>query len=119
MKRILVEFYSADMAENLISLLRETYDGVVFVYFSKEKKPTRMTRARLREVLGKHLGFAPSFLPIGEHSLQATVAAFSRFSRRSTKRVVSLWRWITAPVGCARFWSTARRSPLTRGFSGP
>ena len=81
MKRILVEFYSEDMSENLVSLLQEAYDGVVFVYFAKEKKPTRLTRARLKETLQKHFGFAPSFLPIGVCNLETTLSAFSRLPK--------------------------------------
>ncbi len=64
MKRILVEFYSWKAPENLISLLKERYDRVYFLYFQTGLAPKPKEKRMIGDVVQQILGFRPHFLPI-------------------------------------------------------
>lgn len=64
MERILIEFYSKRTPENLISLLKENYQGVWFFYFKGKDAPDSNTREQITKVVEETFGFAPLFHPV-------------------------------------------------------
>ncbi|MBR2615285.1 MAG: DUF1887 family protein [Clostridia bacterium] len=79
MKRILIEFYSKRTPENLISLLNERFDGIVFLCFQNDASPTPAVQGRIREVSEKLLGLVPEFIQISSPTAEAVMACFLEF----------------------------------------
>ncbi len=79
MKRILVEFYSHRTPENLISILKERFDGVLFLYFQTKDPPREAVKTQLKNVIRDLCGFFPVFVPLPHPSIQAALDAMENF----------------------------------------
>ncbi len=77
MKRFLIELFSRRTPENLISLFKERYDGVYFLYFSKDDAPNRKTKEHLKKTVLDILGFSPQFISIPEDSVESALSVLS------------------------------------------
>jgi len=77
MQRILIEFYSRHTSENLISLLKERYQGVIFFYFARTNEPSPDTQKLLQEEIQTLFGFTPEFYAIPEKTLSCALEHFS------------------------------------------
>lgn len=74
MKRILIEFYSKRTPENLLSLLKEPFDGAVFFCFA-DTAPEERVRDQLTRVIERLCGWRPVFHVISEKTLEAALEA--------------------------------------------
>ncbi len=79
MKRILIEFYSHRTPENLISILKERFDGVLFLYFQKKDPPRKSVQTQLKKVVADLCGFFPVFAPLPQTSIQAALNVMEEF----------------------------------------
>lgn len=71
--RILVEFYSHRTPENLISLLKERYDGVLFLYFETANKPKDSVEQQLIQTVEGRFGFKPRFISVPKNSISSVL----------------------------------------------
>jgi len=83
MKHYLVEFFSSEPMENLISLFQESFDGVIFVYFSKLDEPSRHTRQKYKEFIQNNFGYAPRFAACPQRDISSVLALFSSFPKHA------------------------------------
>ena len=75
-RRTLVEFYDIQYLENIISLLRGRYSGVVYFYFSRANEPTEEDRQALTEYVHNNFGFEPDFREIKENTVDCALKSF-------------------------------------------
>ena len=71
-----MEFYSVEAAENLISLCKEPYDGVTFIYFKGENEPSQSMRNKYDRLIRSRFGFSPRFLSVEHSNLPTALEAF-------------------------------------------
>lgn len=78
MKRVLIEFYSGRTPENLISLLKQRYDEILFYVFKGKNAPTEKDKKHLSDVVEEILGIRPQFRYIGKVDISSVVNSFPR-----------------------------------------
>ncbi len=78
MKRALIEFYSGRTPENLISLLKERYDEILFYALKGKNAPTEKDKKHLSDVVEEILGIRPEFRFLGKADIPTILNAFPR-----------------------------------------
>ncbi len=78
MKRVLIEFYSGRTPENLISLLKERYDEILFYVLKGKTAPTERDRQNLSDVVEEILGVRPAFRVLGKLDIPSILNIFPR-----------------------------------------
>jgi len=78
MKRVLMEFYSGRTPENLISLLKERYDEILFYAFRGKNAPTEKDRKHLSDVVEEILGIRPKFHLLSKVNIHSVLNEFPR-----------------------------------------
>ncbi|MBR7165723.1 MAG: hypothetical protein IKD18_05525, partial [Clostridia bacterium] len=77
MANVLIEFYSDRTPENLISILNESYDSVIFLYAAERSAPSPRKKAALSELVKKLFGFPAEFLEIPSLSVAGALEALN------------------------------------------
>ena len=90
MKRILIEFFSKRTPENLISLLKENYQGVCFLYFKGTEAPSEKTKQQITKVVREIFNFAPEFHPVSHRSIHEILNAFDTVLTPDREYVVDI-----------------------------
>ena len=75
-KEILIEFYDEVNLENVISLEKDRYAQVVFLYFADAPEPTQDGKDLLRRFIQRRCGIPTEFRPIHERSIAGVCTVF-------------------------------------------
>ncbi|MBR4287876.1 MAG: DUF1887 family protein [Clostridia bacterium] len=78
MKRVLIEFYSGRTPENLISLLKERYDEILFYALKGKNAPTEKEKTYLFNVVEEILNIRPAFRVLSKADILSILNAFPR-----------------------------------------
>ncbi len=90
MKRYLIEFYSKRAPENLISLLKDRFDGIWFLYFQKKSPPPSSIRTQLNRVVEDLFGFGVDFVEIERADIASVLASLDRITRAGEHYVIDI-----------------------------
>jgi len=84
MKRILIEFYSGNVPENLLSLLKERFDGIAFFYFQTKTAPSPFIQKQISSVISELVHFTPEFIAVSRYEISSVLDAFRSLIREGS-----------------------------------
>ena len=101
-KEILLEFYDDVHLENVISLEKDRYTQVVFLYFSDAPEPTQQDKDLLRRFIQRRYDIPTEFRPIHERSIAGVCAVFDEIlrTRRGVIDLTGGAELFSAAAGC-------------------
>lgn len=106
MKRVLIEFYSGRTPENLISVLNERYDEVLFFAFRGKCAPKEQEKKSIADVIRELLGVETRFFTLDGVDIPTVLKRFPR-PRRDTVYDVDVTGGPEAFIAAAGIWQTS------------
>lgn len=90
MSRILIEFYSQRAPENLISMLQDRFDKILFLYFQSEKAPTPQIQNQLTGVVQDLFGFEPEFVSVSSPKITCVLDTLKSVVQKGNTYVIDI-----------------------------
>ncbi len=90
MAKILIELYSAKTPENLISLMKETFDRICFLSFSEKDFPDKEKVKKLEKVIGQITGIRPEFFSVENRSIESILSVLDPLLTKDNTLTVDL-----------------------------
>lgn len=108
MAKVLIEFFSERINENLLSVLTERYDRVCFLYTSGQGAPSEVKREALEGLVKKLFGFVPEFYGIRELSIGSALASLHKLWRDGDRYFIDITGGDEAFIAAAGLFSSQR-----------